>query len=69
MPFKMHKISFFYRKKMIEKKCVPTLPKIFRPVTQNTYFLFGLSRPMGFFSLQQVHNLKTDHESQMQQSF
>ena len=33
----MHKIIFFP-----EKICVPTLPKIFRPVTQNTsIFLFG----------------------------
>ena len=31
MPFKMHKLYFFP-----EKKYVPTLPKIFRPVTQNT---------------------------------
>ena len=27
-----------------EKKCVPTLPKIFRPVTRNTHFLFGLTQ-------------------------
>ena len=33
MPSKMHKIIFFP-----DKKCVPTLPKDFRPVTQNTYF-------------------------------
>ena len=26
----------------IIKKCLPTLPKIFSPVTQNTYFLFCL---------------------------
>ena len=39
--FQMHKIVFFP-----EKKCnLPkTLPKIFRPVTQNTLiFLFGLN--------------------------
>ena len=36
----MHKIIFFLEKKI----CVPTLPKIFRPVTQNTLIsLFGLS--------------------------
>ena len=35
---KMHKIIFFSRKKI----CLPTLPKIFRPVTRNTLiFLFG----------------------------
>ena len=35
MPFKMHKIIFFSRKKI----CVPN---IFRPVIRNTFFLFGL---------------------------
>ena len=40
MPLKMHKIIFFSRK----KKCVPTLPRIFRPINRNTLiFLFGLS--------------------------
>ena len=40
----MQKILFFPEKKIIKKKtCVPTQPKIFRPVTQNTLiFLFGL---------------------------
>ena len=39
LPFKMHKIIFFSRKKI----CLPTLSKIFRPVTGNThFFLFGL---------------------------
>ena len=39
MPFKMHKIIFFKKKKIIRKKCLSTgtLPKIFRPVTQNTF--------------------------------
>ena len=32
MPFKMQKIIFFQKNKLL-KKCVPTLPKIFRPVT------------------------------------
>ena len=42
MPFKMHKIIFFLEKKIIKKKiCVPTLSKIFRPVT--LIFLFGLT--------------------------
>ena len=41
MPFKMHKIIFFSRKKK-KKLCVPTLPKIFTPITRNTLiFLFG----------------------------
>ena len=41
MPF--NKIIYFFQKKNNKKKCVPTLPKIFRPVTQNTLiFLFGL---------------------------
>ena len=40
MPFKMHKI-IFYPEKII---CVPTLPKIFRPVTRDILiFLFGLT--------------------------
>ena len=40
MPFKMHKIIIIFPEKKI---CVPTLPKIFRPVTRNTLiFLFGL---------------------------
>ena len=39
MPFKMNKVIFFPG-----KKCVPTLSKIFRPVTWNTLiFLFGLN--------------------------
>ena len=38
MPFKMHKIIFFSRKKI----CVPTLPKIFRSVTE-TYLFFYLA--------------------------
>ena len=43
-PFKMHKILFFSRKKRIKKICVPTLPKIFSPVTLITLiFLFGLT--------------------------
>ena len=43
-PFKMHKLYFFPEKKIIKKNYyVPTLPKIFRPVTRNTHiFLFGL---------------------------
>ena len=43
MPVKMYKKNS--RKKNAEKKiCVPTLPKMFRPVTQNTHiFLFGLT--------------------------
>ena len=41
MPFKMHKIIFFQRKKL--KISLPTLPNIFRPATRNTqFFLFGL---------------------------
>ena len=37
MPFKMHKIIFFPEKKVIKKNiCVPTLPKLFRPVTWKT---------------------------------
>ena len=48
MPFKMHKIIFFSRKislKKTKKKqvCVPTLPKIFRPVAQNTLIFFYLA--------------------------
>ena len=40
LPFKMHKILFFP-----EKNCVPTLPKIFHPVTQNT-LIFYLALPV-----------------------
>ena len=33
----------FFQEKILEKICVPALPKIFRPVTRNTLtFLFGL---------------------------
>ena len=46
MPFKMHKILFFFQKKI--KICVLTLPKIFRPVRPlpetNLSFLFGLTK-------------------------
>ena len=49
MPFKMHKIRFFSRKKIVKKISVPTLPKIFGPVTQNTlFFLFGLTMVIEF---------------------
>ena len=35
---------FFHKKYNLKKKCVPTLPKILRPITRNTHiFLFGLS--------------------------
>ena len=37
--FKMHKIIFFSRKKYI---CMPTLPKIFRPITRSTLVFFWL---------------------------
>ena len=43
--FKMHKIMcVFFQKKNKENVClVPTLPKIFRPVTQDTHnFIYGL---------------------------
>ena len=34
---------FFSRKKLIKNKlCFLTLPKIFKPVTRNIFFLFGL---------------------------
>ena len=41
----MHKIIIFFQKKSIKKEiCLPTLPKIFRPITRNTLlFLFGLT--------------------------
>ena len=56
MPFKMHKIIFFSRKKN-EKKCVPNLPQISRPVTQNTpILLFGL----GYLYLIQMYRLFHD---------
>ena len=43
-PFKMHEIIFF-PEKIITKICVPTLPKVFRPVALNTlFFLNGLKR-------------------------
>ena len=38
----MHKIIFFSQKNN-KKKYVSTLPKVFRPITQNTFFLFGLN--------------------------
>ena len=54
MPFKMHKIIFFFQKK---KSKVPTLPKIFSSVTPNTLiFLFGLR---GFSTLEYLSELKT----------
>ena len=54
MPFKMHKIILFSRKKKRKKICVPTVPKVFRPVTRNMLiFLFGLNllKTNGFFVL------------------
>ena len=43
MPFKMHKIIYYF-----QKKNVPTLPKIVRPVTGNTLlFLFDHSVQIG----------------------
>ena len=43
MPFKMHKVFLFPEKKM----CVPTLPKIFRPVNRNTLFFFIICTVLG----------------------
>ena len=43
MPFKMHKIINFFEKKKVIKKCVPNLPKMFQPVTQNTLIFFYLA--------------------------
>ena len=41
MPFKMHKIIIFLQKKNnSEKACVPTLPKIFGPIIQNTLIFY-----------------------------
>ena len=42
LPFKIHKIIFFFQKNKnnLKKMCVPTLPKIFRPVTRNTLIFF-----------------------------
>ena len=37
MPFKMQKIIFFFSNEKINI-CVPTQPKIFRPVTRKTLF-------------------------------
>ena len=45
MHFERRKIIFFP-----EEKCVPTLPKEFRPVTQNTLnFLFGIIKEFAAF--------------------
>ena len=47
MPFKMHKRKNS-GKKNIKNTCVPTLPKFFRPVTQNTLiFYLALLAQMG----------------------
>ena len=44
----MHITLFFFpEKKIIEKNCVPTLPKIFRPVTLNT-LIFYLALSINF---------------------
>ena len=49
LPFKMHKKNFFFTFQnawnyiFSRKKIVSTLPKIFRPDTWNTLFLFGLT--------------------------
>ena len=38
---------FFPEKEIIKNICVPTLPKIFRPVARNTLlFLFGMRSPI-----------------------
>ena len=36
----MHKIIFFQKKNNLKKTCLPTLPKIFRPITRNTFISF-----------------------------
>ena len=61
MPFKMHKIIFFFKKKKNNQKiiCVPTLPKIFRPVTQNTLiFIFGLTSSCSYKNTGQSRYVK-----------
>ena len=55
MPFIMHKYIIFKN-----KKCVPTLLKIFRSVTRNTLiFLFG---PMAKLSLFQRYSFNLPHD-------
>ena len=45
MPFKMHKIKKISREKIFKKKiCVPTIPKIFRPVIPKTHFFIWLNK-------------------------
>ena len=39
MPFKMYKIIIFSR--FFLKICMPSLPKIFRPVTRNTHIFYS----------------------------
>ena len=45
MHFEMYKIIFFFprKKKYLKKKGVPTLPKIFRQLPENTFFYLALS--------------------------
>ena len=38
----------FLEKNDKEKICVPTLPKIFRPITQNTHFIIWPKEASGF---------------------
>ena len=48
MPFKIMKLYLFPDKKL----CVQTLPKTFRPITQNTHiFLFDPTKPDIFYLL------------------
>ena len=42
MPFKMHKLLFFFQKKKLAKMCVPTLPTFFYPFPE-TQLLFYLA--------------------------
>ena len=53
MPFKKHKIIFFFPE-LKKKICVPTLPKIFRPVTRTHTYFFIWSHYSSTFVVHQV---------------
>ena len=56
MPFKIHKIMGVFQKKITKEKyvCINFLPKIFRPVSQNTLIFGGRSVVYKLFRMTRV---------------
>ena len=56
-------LNYFFPEKILKKTiCLPTLPKIFRPVTQNTFFMSDCRSRGREFDARSHTFVKIDHE-------